>query len=242
MQVSGAAVSADKTSEVTMPYANRTREFSFTMDLTGLAPAARQGDSSEAQLGWAVVGSPTFPTMALSQITEQSGQPFELALPGILPLANRRLEWELADWDERIMRAVGRPYGRLGAVDGTTGNPAATTGLPRFEFNAVSRRNQDEMLKTTRFICEGALVEATPVGLTGGEYSRLQCVVDDVQRFKVVAFPWVAPGTTLGTEGAADETGATNGATIRDIDLITPKYEVNGFDRWAGLYTALDIA
>ena len=221
-----------------MPWSQRVREFAFSMDVAGLAPAAQDGTTADnEQLAWSVIGEPSFPTMALSLLTETSGRPYELALPGPLPLANRRLEWNLAEWDERILRLVGRPYGYLGAV--TANEAAATEGKPVFAFKVVKRgsgatsaRTMDGRVKSLRFEFEGGLTEATPTGLTGGEYARLNCVVEDVQKFRVIAYPAVAPGAAIGT-----------GVTIREIDLIGANYKVGeDHDLWAGMKTALAIA
>ena len=213
-----------------MPYSNRTREFSFKLDVGTLSPAPTGGTTS-ANRGWAVIGAPTFPTMAIDKITEQSGAPYEEALEGVLPLANRRLEWDLAEWDDTLLRIGGRPYEFLGGA--TNDVVAKVESKPRFIFTAVSRRSADENIKITEFAFEGALDPCEVQGLTGGEYARLHCVVPDVRVMRIRTSAWVDLNTRPSLTPDA--------ATVLDIDLREPKYVVNGYDRWAGLKTALGI-
>ena len=213
-----------------MPYAIRTREFSFQMDVDAAAPIPTGGwaTADDLSLAWSVIGEPTFPSMLIEQITEQAGAPYEQALPGNLPVANRRAEWELAEWDERLFAVGGRPFEYLGAPD-ANGNITRTQGEPAFNFRAISRRLTDAQLLVTDFELQGGLDIPQPRGLTGGEYARLGCVVRDVQKFIVKRSRWTNPGTTL------------TFTTLVDIDLPAVKYEINNYDYWNGLKAAMRV-
>lgn len=209
--------------------ANRARYFSFTLDLGALGSDGEPAVAKD-ELGYSVIGSPTFPTMAMAKETETSGRPYERAYDADVPLANRRLAWEIAAMDTRLLQIGGRPYGFLGPDSNGVVTEAA--GLPRFVFRTiVPNPNGNGQWKTIEWSFQGALDPPVLTGLTGGEFTRMSLVVPDVQVKQVKTGPFTAPGAT---NVAVDK-------VLVDISLTAQKYEIFGHDRWAGMKGALAL-
>lgn len=216
--------------------ANRPAVFAFSLDVGGTIPGLTTGAVLTAkQLGFAVIGEPTFPSFILGEITEQTGKPYEDLLPGPLPVANRRLEFVLGEWDERVLRIGGREYQKLGTIgnNGEQTDASEFAGKPEWEFRALHRRSADERLKVTRFQFEGAIDIPNPAGFTGGEYARLSLVARDIQAFRMYTTAWLDPDLS-----SIDD---NDWSLITDISLPDLKYSINGYDRWRGYNAALGL-
>lgn len=221
-----------------MPWYNRVREYSYILDEGSVT---RAGESTAVtvenalDLGFSLVGSPTLPEFGLDIIERSGGQPFVEALPGPLPVANRRVEWALAHQDERLLRLGGRPYeyqGRPASGD-TDGAVTAQAGTPSHEFRTIERRSTDNKLRVVRREYQGGIDPVGIDGLTGADYASMQVVMPQAEYYKKTITTWQDPDETLDF-GAA-------GNTIMEVELDTLRYIVNGWDLWAGLKNAAGL-